>query len=335
MNRKSDGMVPRTIQCNRLTRDSCTKPLKCESSLVPNPLAPFLDATKKDRNISVKARITDSDGHLPLHFFCAESYEHETELMLLQKLLDLNPRAVMQKDPKGNLPLHIAVDRDDASATVVRQLLLFYSKSTEMKNGTGDTPLFLACRRRNPNAEILELLLQASPDMASKLSYGCLPLHQLVHMNTPSVHALRVLIKANPSAVSTPNKHGNLPLHLLCASLPCMDAFLVLLQAYPEAISLRNVRGDTPISVALAKQKATTVISAMHTDFVRLMLRSSAPHTLDREQQLTLRDLNWESRKMAVLISTTKSAFNNDKNVILPHLYSAIPGIWREIICML
>jgi len=344
MNRKSDGLIPRaTIPQNRSTRDIIGTllngtPQKTLSS--SKPFAQLLGDTSTTKNgrimesLSVQSRITDSYGHFPLHKFCAESCAHDTEVLLLQKLLDLNPRAVMLKDSKGNLPLHIAVDRDNVSVPVVRQLLLLYSKSSEVKNADGDIPLFLACRKTNPNADVIALLLQASPDSASRLSYGCLPLHQLVHMSTPSVRALLVLIAANPLAAATPNRHGNLPLHLLCASLPCIDTFLALLHAYPEAISIRNTRGETPISVALAKQKATAVLGPMHTDFVKLMLRSSSAHTLDEEQKLTLRDLNWKSRRSAMLISV--KCQNADKNiVILSHLYTAIPGVWRNILSML
>eukprot|EP01041_Mallomonas_annulata_P011022 gene11022-23028_t len=343
MQRKSDGLLPRRLYAayNR-SRDPLGV-LKNSGTAKNNSYEDFIENCiqavdnvfpiddKFTQRLSICSKIANSCGQLPLHIFCASTSSQfkddpDLELQVFRKIIELNPRSAMQKDAKGNLPIHLAIDRDDHKFLILQQLLFEFPKSAETKNGNGDLPLFLACRRPNIDANVVDAIIQAYPDATSTIVYGCLPLHQLVYKNNPPLNSLRVLIAANPSAAKMPNIHGNLPLHLLFGGKPCIEAVRLLMNAYPEGISYQNHQGETPISKALDRVKKSD--HTIDPDLARLVLRTSL-HTLPNEDKNILKQLNWNARRDIVLISIKYAP--GQENSMLPYLHSAVPGLWRHI----
>lgn len=335
MQRKLDGSVPRVNnpgESNFLKLSAKVYNEMVKGLIGNNDIQ--LSSNKFKNMLAVKARTyCDNDGHLPLHAFCGLSLENsDLEIKLLASLLDLYPRAVTQKDSKGNLPLHIAVQRPDCNVMVIRHILEKNPKTANVINGEGSLPLFIACRNPTIDPEVLEELLLAYPEAAQKVVYGCLALHQLAYCGNPILASISYLLESNPNAAKTANSHGNLPLHLLCGRpdpYVTLENVRALVEAYPKGLSQPNKAGQTPIDKLLRKVGN----ESFHPALARFVLRAAPSATLGTEERTILKNLNWNARRDAVLVSVKYS--EGRENSTMPYLYAAYSGVWREIVTYL
>ena len=255
------------------------------------------------------------------------------------------PYCVRMKDEKGNLPIHIAIKRDDANVLIIAELLRAFPDSAKARNSEKCLPLFLACQQQRVNAGVLKQLLAAYPAAASTPAYGCLALHQLCFRGNPSPESVRALLTAYPAAARTPNSFGNLPIHYLCASeKPTVEAIRLLIKAYPEGISTRNHAGTlwrvwspyvTHVSIGHNPiDKALSSGNHHGVEIIRYILRCTPVKVLTEEQKELLRDINWGLRREAMLASLNPTPWNDRINT-LSYFHSACYGIWREIMSYL
>ena len=288
-----------------------------------NKLSPS-SKTMKDRQGTGFA-ISES-GTTSLHqMFSSNDSNLNPSIEMLRIASSTNPLELRLRDKNGNLPLHIAVDRDDPSPVIVRELLLLFPGSAKVKDKMGNLPLFLACRRKRVQTSVIKAILKANPEAAKVKIMGALALHHLLHTGSPSPESAQLLIDANPEGPCTVNAYGNLPLHYLCAlQTPHISTVRVLMSAYPGAVQMKNNRGETPITRALVGCAMKRMESqdeykadgagpgidqelnedtdpALRRERVRLLLRCSDPDELSADQKLLLRELNYEAHRTSLL----------------------------------
>lgn len=270
---------------------------------------------------------TKQDGcGTELHHICAAAH---SSLEAVRIYISMFPYCVRMKDDKGDLPIHIAIKRDDANVLIIAELLRAFPDSAKARDSNKCLPLFLACQQKRVNAGVLKQLLAAYPAAASTASYGCLALHQLCFRGNPSPESVRALLGAHTAAAKTPNSHGNLPIHYLCASQkPTVEAIRLLIKANPEGISSRNHVGLNPIDKALASGNTHGV------EIIRYILRCTPEKVLTTEQHKLMRDINWGLRREAMLASYAPSEYHDRVN-FLSFFHTACYGIWRDIMSYL
>jgi ankyrin repeat protein len=114
------------------------------------------------------------NGDLPLHDLLpcvgGESAAESTRLLLLA-----HPAAAEERDSKGRLPLHVAVERCDYSEECVRLLLQAYPAAAQERSADGSLPLHMAVFGRATEG-CIRLLLHANPAAAEKSLNHSLPL---------------------------------------------------------------------------------------------------------------------------------------------------------------
>jgi ankyrin repeat protein len=238
------------------------------------------------------------------------------------------PWSLKQKDASGNLPIHVALKRDDQAGLLICELLNKYPDGAKQRDSDGNLPLFLACRKQKVTASIIKALLQAYPAAAKVKAYGSLALHHLCQNGSATPDSIKVLIQANPVAVTSSNGFGNLPLHFICASDKAqVEATRILMNHYPAGITHLNKMNETPIARALKKNGSDEM-----KERVRLLLRLADKKNLNEEQLELLRELNWSARRTVILLCAHFAQGNDPNDRGLLHYYSACDGVFRHII---
>lgn len=257
-----------------------------------------------------------------LHELCNSA---NPSIEMIRIYISTYPWALKQQDMHGDIPLHVALKRDDQASLLICELLNKYPEGARVKDCDGNLPLFLACRQQKVTTNILKALLQAYPGGASSKSFGSLALHHLCQNGNSSPESIRLLITANPQAVTTPNSYGNLPLHFICASDKAqVEATRILMHAFPAGITHLNKMNETPIARALKKNGSDEM-----RERVRLLLRLADKANLNE-------DLNWGARKAVILLCAqfARNSDNdhdpNDRGLL--HYYKACDGVFRHII---
>ena len=225
---------------------------------------------------------------------------------------------------------------------VVCELLQRSPETARIKDKNGNLPLFLACRRSKVSFNVLRALIQTYPAAVHIKAYGNTCLHHLLHTGNASPENVNLLLSYNPDAVCTLNSFGNLPLHYLCASEnPNILTVRSVLESFPQGITSINKAGETPIQRALAKNND----EAMR-ERVRLLLKASYSGALSRDQRDLLKELNWEARRIVILLCvnlarrskfepTPISENSYKESQVLMDVYYTCEGIWRDIIAYL
>jgi ankyrin repeat protein/serine/threonine protein kinase len=223
-----------------------------------NKVLPLHHAVKKNR-LDIARLLLESypDGakqageygkQLPL-------YDAETA-DIARLLLEAYPDGAKQTSRNGNLPLHIAIEKN--LPDIARLLLEAYPEGAKQAdNYWKRLPLHAAIVKNLP--DIARLLLEAYPDgTKAKDKYRSLPLH---YAKTADI--VRLLLEAYPDGVNQTSKSGKLPLHYAVENkLP--DIVRLLLEAYPDGVKQTN-DGSLPLHIAIKKNQP---------DIARLLLEA-------------------------------------------------------------
>ena len=113
---------------------------------------------------------TNSDGFTPLHA-AAESGQHETALLLVEKGVDVNAKTTGGSNP-GETPLHVAASGGHLEVVI---LLIKNGADVNSVDESSYTPLRRAADRRN--TEIIKLLIENGADINAQGKYGITVLH--------------------------------------------------------------------------------------------------------------------------------------------------------------
>lgn len=217
----------------------------------------------------------------------------------------------------------------------MNELLKSYPESSKIRDKESELlPLFIAVRNPKVSIGVIRSLIKAYPDGASTLCYDSYALHHLAQKGTPNYDVIKLVYDAFPNAIYHPNLYGNLPLHFLCSSeKPNVELTRMIMYAYPLAVTYRNKLGETPIERAMNKKWENNE-EEMNLR-IRLLLRLAEPSMLSDKEFRLLKELNWQARKVIILVCVqlSKKGENHDKRLL--ELMQTCDGVWRFIIAWL
>ena len=186
----------------------------------------------------------------------------------IQSIIDSNRSVLQSTDGLGDSPLHVACDNSHVTLRVVQLLLNGLPESISQPNQYGNLPIHSLCRNNDldetVSADILTLLLEASPESVERASDGELPIRDAARAGMP-FNFIKILVQAYPESVTIPGVDGMLPIHYACDSVNCrLDSVKYLLDICPESIYIESGSGWLPIHHAASSngpQKVEHLIS--------------------------------------------------------------------------
>lgn len=135
-----------------------------------------------------------------------------------------NSQLATLRDTDERLPIHWAVSYNHV--TIVQTLVQLKSFNVDAVDGSGWTPLMMACSRKDAE-RIVDLLLSKDADVNAKNNNGQTALHFCASKVNLDI-ARTLLAQKPPASARTKDKRGQLPLHRAAAvgSVPMMKALL-------------------------------------------------------------------------------------------------------------
>eukprot|EP01038_Epipyxis_sp_PR26KG_P004660 gene4660-6548_t len=196
------------------------------------------------------SRIKDFEGYLPLH--AAVRFGPPTELITL--LLTAYPKSIQERDPEGNLPMHLASyhSQDKLWLDLYANTTLLYNSYPQGLcefDAHGNLPIHLAIRNRAPY-QLTKFMLESFPHSATiPDKYGSLPLHLCAQFDD-NIFVISELFKVYPKGLNIKTKKGALPLHRACQFNPNFDVIEYIFTLSPESATEKDDRENTPIHLA-------------------------------------------------------------------------------------
>jgi ankyrin repeat protein len=219
-------------------------------------------------------KITDNFGKLPLHYLFSNHLESKDKLIILEKLLSINPDAARIKDNIKNLPLHYALlnyENTEENNMMIDKLIEIYPDSSRERDEHGELPLHLALTKNISKLIINKLINEFT--VKERNQDGELPLHFALTNDFIDIFTINKLIELYPDAVSQTNQDGELSLHLaLKHRIMYKEIIKNLFNAYPPAIRVKNQYGELPLHLALKykiKKEIITILLDLYPDAVR------------------------------------------------------------------
>ena len=164
---------------------------------------------------AVRAR-GGSQQRLPLHFAVATNAKNNKPCVV-EKLVELNPRACSQADSTGKLPLHLACEagKDWVCGGVEKVYNAFEAGvRTKEENERGWLPLQIAAASKKATPMLVSKLTEMYPEAAQELDeQGRRALHLACESGKGWNEGVRVVFQAYPEANFSEDKQGQLPFH--------------------------------------------------------------------------------------------------------------------------
>lgn len=181
----------------------------------------------------------------------------------VDSLLAANPKLANLRDPDDRLPIHWAVSYNHLP--IVQTLVQAKSFDPDVTDGSGWTPLMMACSRKDAEA-IVDLLLSKDAEVNAKNNNGQTALHFCASKVNLDI-ARTLLAQKPPASARAKDKRGQLPLHRAAAvgSVPMMKA---LLEA-KSPLNATDMDGMTALHHAMSEG---------HGDAALLLLTMGAEH---------------------------------------------------------
>lgn len=197
--------------------------------------------------------------------------------------------------------------------------------------------------KKKINPSVIKALIQAFPEAACRKIYGSLPIHRLLYnnerINTPqNLEVLKVLVQTNSESLLAVNSHGKIPVQYVSENLNWREAIQFLATSCPSSLTVSNREGFNAIDIGIANMftidgKVKSLLYKKET--LRMMLRLATYDELSHNQKKMFRDLNYEIRSIAFLLSHKSSDQSDGFAHFCKYLAKGIPGMWREIIMYL
>ena len=179
-NRHRSNSAPLSCDVSR----TCDAPLLsvfASATAIPNLFRDFsgrvyailLHEIKQELGIRQKegeTKLVDERGNTPLHILSEVQNDPQTPLdrALWTPLIEYYPKSVRLPNEDGNLPLHLAILRNNT--TGIRDLCNAFPGATQHRNIAGELPLHTFVKRadlfygRQRRSDVLEILLRGWPD---------------------------------------------------------------------------------------------------------------------------------------------------------------------------
>ena len=121
-------------------------------------------AANSDKCPESARTLRDETGNLPVHIAAARDYRRVWDILKL--LVNAYPGSLQEENNEGNLPLHSAVARSDASPEIVQFMLEESPQASYRRNQSGKQPLHLACEW-DVKLDVIYLLVIHSVELLS------------------------------------------------------------------------------------------------------------------------------------------------------------------------
>ncbi|KAK7501258.1 hypothetical protein BaRGS_00007383 [Batillaria attramentaria] len=160
--------------------------------------------------------------------------------------------SVNTTDKQGNTVYHQAV----TSCPLVITVLKDYDKSGMINwpNAKGETPLFLACMKKLPEAT--EVLIHAGAD-PSITNTSTLPIHAAV--SNGDMRSVDAIISKHSNQINAKDSAGRTPLHHACS-----EEMVSKLAMLPRCdLNVKNVDGEAPLLLMMREKRQSCILSLL------------------------------------------------------------------------
>ena len=187
----------------------------------------------------------DKAGYLPLHLAASSghAWDEDTETIHNAHRAAVQARA----GPDHRLALHMATASPRAPDSLLQKLLELHPRAATIPDRNGYLPLHLACLSGGAN---IALLQEAFPAAVRQSASDWLPLHMACASLQGTDALIPQLVSWFPEAASTMDSSGRYPLHLACASGKSWTAIQALLHADATLTATPDQQGVYPFQAA-------------------------------------------------------------------------------------
>jgi ankyrin repeat protein len=223
----------------------------------------------------------DAGGRLAIHV-AATTAQGPNRLDVIRYLIEVAPLSVRERTTydgqasvgQGKLPLHLALEGENADPAVVRCLLEQWPESAR-EWSLLDLPLHLALQSRAPSEEAVRIVLDAYPEALQEIDgRGFTVLGRAVRDRSLAPGLLVPLIEGWPDALLTGDSFGNLPIHgALKVDPPVLETVGLLADRCPDSLYIANDQGHCPIHIAIAQDsvEALKLLAERAPDMLRVV----------------------------------------------------------------
>mmetsp|Transcript_12996 Transcript_12996/g.20168 ORF Transcript_12996/g.20168 Transcript_12996/m.20168 type:complete len:803 (+) Transcript_12996:151-2559(+) len=201
------------------------------------------------------AEQADHSGRLPLHYVAehGEGWEEESEGIYQAYPAATSTRA----GPSASLPLHIACAAPDSRHDMLQKLVEFHPRATMQTDRNGKLPLHLLCESGKPWDQGVEKIYEAykagikEPEQNER---GWVALQIAAASPMGSSSFISRLTELHPKAAARKDADGRYSLHLACEAGKEWETGLQdIFNAYPYANSSSDLVGMLPFHIAALK----------------------------------------------------------------------------------
>jgi ankyrin repeat protein len=274
------------------------------------------------------ANFKDENNNTPLHRLVAAC----PPVDLVDRLLQLAPNAIMERNNYNCMPLHVACF-NNASLDVVKKLLEAHPKAAEVAEKDGRLPLHIALLK-NASFNVMRVLLETYPQSLQKKDKrgrkaaelrdhnGKLLLHHAC-CNGLSMDLMQMVVEAytegctikdnlgsqpwqllkTNGAAARRDEGGMYPLHHACRKKASLHFLKLLLDAYPECIAKVDDYGKTPSQLL---EESGVAAQPDENDNDRLLLHSVCSDFSNEESTINL----------AIFLKLIITAYPKGKNIL-------------------
>ncbi|KAK7112659.1 85/88 kDa calcium-independent phospholipase A2-like [Littorina saxatilis] len=166
--------------------------------------------------------------------------------MLLRKGASVN-----LVDKQGNSVYHLAVISCPLAITILKE----YDKEGMINypNSKGQTPLFLACFKKLPEA--VEILIQAGAD-PTLTNTSTLPIHAAV--DNGDLRSVEAIVGKHPSQKDAKDSMGRVPLHHACS-----EEMVSKLGMMGCDMNVKNADGEAPLLLMMREKRNSCILSLL------------------------------------------------------------------------
>lgn len=196
--------------------------------------------------IFLEAAIESTKEGTALHFACNKIL---SETVYIQ-LIEINPRAIYEKDNRGSYPIHFAIERDLPIA-VIKLLLDDDPLGMRQRNVSNETLIYVACETNNADFD-RHLMQQSDLQINRRDCYGNTPLHHACHHGR--IKIVDILLNHPDIDVNATDSNNDTPLHVALKFHVEPEARLKIVQKLLDhsyiSINQKNIHDKTPLDVA-------------------------------------------------------------------------------------
>jgi ankyrin repeat protein/tetratricopeptide (TPR) repeat protein len=202
-------------------------------------------------------------GELPLHslaaslHFCDDADKAPTKM--INKLVSIFSQAAHITNGRGDLALHLALQRNVAPDVITR-LLDAYPAAIHTASGNNRFPVRIAVQN-NCSLAVIRVLLAASEGNINVTEGTGTAIHMAIrHKANPEIIA--ELVRSDPGALTTIDNTGVVPLHVALKSYPDARVVRILLEGCEQSAIIK-CHGAYPLQIALDRNVAPAILQSV------------------------------------------------------------------------